>query len=57
MERERFVSKTLLDQVEEFFVSYNKQRGKKFAVTGTGGPKRAIKFLNDGSDAFKKKDR
>jgi inorganic pyrophosphatase len=51
------VSETLLSQVEEFFVSYNKQRGKKFAVTGTGGPKRAIKFLNDGSDAFKKKDR
>src|ERR1700692_3590471 len=50
------VSKTLLSQVEEFFVSYNKQRGKKFAVTGTGGPKRAIKFLNEGSDAFKKKD-
>src|SRR6202021_3531221 len=30
------VSKTLLSQVEEFFVSYNKQRGKKFRVTGTG---------------------
>src|SRR5437763_8042605 len=26
------VSKTLLDQVEEFFVSYNKQRGKKFKI-------------------------
>src|SRR5882672_8332125 len=36
------VSKTLLDQVEEFFVSYNKQRGKKFRITGTGGPKKAI---------------
>src|SRR6202795_3479503 len=33
------VSKTLLDQLEEFFVSYNKQRGKKFRVTGTRGPK------------------
>src|ERR1700761_6394682 len=30
------VSKTLLDQVEAFFVSYNKQRGKKFRITGTG---------------------
>ena len=28
------VSKTLLDQVEEFFVSYNKQRGKKFKDYG-----------------------
>src|SRR5260370_5032729 len=39
------VSKTLLDQVEEFFVSYNKQRGKKFRITGTGGPKKAVKCL------------
>jgi len=42
------VSKTLLDQVEEFFVSYNKQRGKKFKITGIGGPKKAIKFLKVG---------
>jgi inorganic pyrophosphatase len=47
------VSKTLLDQVEEFFVSYNKQRGKKFKVTGTGGPKKAIKFLKSGIQAHK----
>jgi inorganic pyrophosphatase len=42
------VSKTLLDQVEAFFVSYNKQRGKKFKVTGTGGPRKAIQFLKAG---------
>jgi inorganic pyrophosphatase len=47
------VSKTLLDQVEEFFVSYNKQRGKKFRVTGTGGPKKAFKFLKSGIQAHK----
>src|SRR6202451_3084474 len=47
------VSKTLLDQVEEFFVSYNKQRGKKFKITGTGGPKKAIKFLKSGIQAHK----
>jgi inorganic pyrophosphatase len=43
------ISKTLLSQIEEFFVSYNKQRG---------GPKKAIKFLKDGikkqKDAKKK---
>jgi inorganic pyrophosphatase len=33
------VSKTLLDQVEAFFVSYNKQRGKEFKITGKGGPR------------------
>ena len=48
------VSKTLLDQLEAFFISYNKQRGKKFKVTGTGGPKKAIKFLNAGIQAHKK---
>ncbi len=52
------VSKTLLSQLEEFFVSYNKQRGKKFRITGTGGPKKAIRFLKDGikkqKDAKKK---
>jgi inorganic pyrophosphatase len=48
------VSKTLLDQLEEFFISYNKQRGKKFKVTGTGGPKKAITFLKAGIQANKK---
>jgi inorganic pyrophosphatase len=48
------VSKTLLDQLEQFFISYNKQRGKKFKVTGTGGPKKAIEFLKTGIQAYKK---
>jgi inorganic pyrophosphatase len=48
------VDKTLLDQVEEFFVSYNKQRGKKFKITGQGGPKKAVKFLKDGMKAFRR---
>ena len=49
------VSKTLLDQVEAFFVSYNKQRGKKFRIKGTGGPQKAIKFLKAGIRARKAK--
>ena len=49
------VNRTLLDQLEAFFISYNKQRGKKFKVTGTGGPKRAIQFLKDGIKAYKAK--
>src|SRR5580700_3883303 len=48
------VSETLLRQVEQFFVSYNKQRGKTFKVTGTGGPKRAIRFLKSGIRRRKK---
>jgi inorganic pyrophosphatase len=49
------VGKTPLDQLEEFFVSYNKQRGKKFRITGTGGPKKAIRFLKEGIRAQKAK--
>ena len=49
------VSPTLLKQVEEFFISYNKQRGKKFRVTGTGGPKTAFKFLKAGMRAHRNK--
>jgi inorganic pyrophosphatase len=47
------VSKTLLSQVEEFFVSYNRQRGKKFRVIGMGKPKKALKLLKDGIEAYK----
>src|SRR5882724_6137338 len=48
------VSKTVLDQLEAFFTSYNKQRGKKFKVTGAGGPKKAMSFLKTGIQAHKK---
>jgi len=51
------VSKTLLEQLEEFFISYNKQRGKKFKVTGTGGPEKAMKFLKAGMRAHKKENK
>jgi inorganic pyrophosphatase len=51
------VSKTLLDQVEEFFVSYNKQRGKKFKISGTGGPRKAIEFLKDGIRPIRSRSR
>jgi inorganic pyrophosphatase len=48
------VNKSLLSQIEAFFVSYNRQRGNKFKVTGTGGPKSAIKFLKDGIKTYRK---
>lgn len=51
------MSKTTLDQLEEFFISYNKQRGKKFQVTGTGGPKKALDFLKAGIQAYKTSDK
>lgn len=48
------VNKTLLSQIEEFFISYNRQRGKKFKVTDTGGPKKAIQFLKSGINAHRR---
>jgi inorganic pyrophosphatase len=47
------VSKTLLAQVEDFFISYNKQRGKRFRITDTAGPKKAMRFLQAGIKAHK----
>ena len=49
------LSKTFLQQVEQFFVSYNKLRGKKFKIRGCGGPKRALAVIHKGIKAFKKK--
>jgi inorganic pyrophosphatase len=49
------VNKTLLSQVEAFFVSYNKQRGKQFKVTGTGGPRKAIRFIRTGMKAHEQR--
>src|ERR1700685_3490955 len=47
------VNKSILDQVEEFFISYNKSRGKKFKVTGVHGPGKAVKRLQAAIDARK----
>ena len=48
------VGKTLLAQLEEFFICYNKQRGKKFKVIDLSGPKRAGERLETGIRNFKK---
>jgi inorganic pyrophosphatase len=48
------VSGTLLSQVEEFFISYNRQRGKTFKITAIGGPKKAMKLFKIGIRAHQK---
>jgi inorganic pyrophosphatase len=42
------VPKAELDQIQEFFVSYNKSRGKRFTVKGIHGPKRALELIEAG---------
>lgn len=49
------VNRSLLEQVEEFFVSYNKSRGKKFRVKGVHGPTKSLKRLQRAIDVYKKK--
>ena len=49
------IGKSLLDQLEEFFISYNKSRGKKFKVKGRHGPKVASELLETGVSLFEKK--
>ena len=40
------LNKTLLEEIEHFFVSYNEQRGKKFKSLAHRGPKRAGSLVN-----------
>src|ERR1700761_9202863 len=48
---------SILDQLEQFFVSYNKLRSKKFKLKNQAGPKRAIAIIEKGINAFKKKSK
>jgi inorganic pyrophosphatase len=48
------MSDSVFSQLEEFFISYNKQRGKKFKVKRLTGPKHALEVLKTGIAAFKK---
>lgn len=47
------VNPSILDQLEQFFVSYNKLRGKKFKVTARSGPQRALRLIKEGMKAFR----
>jgi len=42
------LDKNRLKEIEEFFVSYNRIRGKKFKVTGVHGPARALSLAKKG---------
>lgn len=46
------VSEALLTQIEQFFISYNKLRGKKFKVTGQRGPAEALRVIKRGMKAL-----
>ena len=48
-------AEAVLDQVEEFFISYNKSRGKKFEVQCRHGAKRVDRLVASGMKAFQEK--
>jgi inorganic pyrophosphatase len=35
----------MINEIEQFFVNYNKERGKRFKVLGKRGPREALKLL------------
>ena len=39
------LNQNMVKEIEQFFMNYNKERGKKFRVLGTRGPKQALKLL------------
>jgi inorganic pyrophosphatase len=47
------LTETMVHQIEQFFVDYNRLRGKKFEVTARGGPRRAIELIEEGMRAKK----
>jgi inorganic pyrophosphatase len=47
----------MLDEIERFFGSYNKQTGKKFKLIGFHGPHRAVSLAKRGMKRFAKRHR
>jgi len=39
------LNENMLKEIEQFFVNYNKERGKKFRVLRTRGPRQALKLV------------
>jgi inorganic pyrophosphatase len=39
------LNKNMISEIEQFFVNYNKERGKKFKVLDKQGPREALKLL------------
>jgi inorganic pyrophosphatase len=42
------LNKTLVEQIEQFFVSYNEAKGKKFKPLGRFGSRKAAQLVKDG---------
>ena len=47
----------LVDEIKEFFIDYNRLRGRKFKPLALSGPDRSRELIKSGMDAFKKQSR
>ncbi len=48
------LGKDILNEIEDFFISYNEIHGKKFKPLGIKGPKQALKLVQAGQDRLQK---
>lgn len=48
------LDETLLAEIEHFFISYNKIKGKEFRPLGRYGPKRAVELVEEGVRHFQR---
>jgi hypothetical protein len=44
----------LVDEIKEFFILYNRLRGRKFRPLALGGPDKSRELIESGMDAFEK---
>jgi inorganic pyrophosphatase len=48
------INNSLLNEIEHFFVSYNKIRGNEFIPLGQNGPDKAIQLVKEGISMYQK---
>lgn len=51
------LNKSVVDQIEHFFISYNEEKGKKFEPLGQFGPERAKKVVKAGMETSAEKQK
>ncbi len=51
------LNKTLLDEIEHFFVSYNEIKGKTFVPLGRFGPIKAARLIEEAAERFRRKQK
>jgi inorganic pyrophosphatase len=48
------LNKSLVSQIEQFFINYTRQSGKILKIIGRGDPERALALIRAGTEAFRR---